>query len=53
MMENAFVQACIDAYNELLALCMPTVFFIAACNLCINMLVCAFMTGKLRIGGKQ
>lgn len=51
-MDNAFVLGVIDMYEQLLALCLPIVFFIAACNIGINMLVTAFVSGKLRIGGK-
>lgn len=51
-MDAPFVQACIDAYASLVGLAMPVVLFIGSCNIAINMLVSAFMGGKIRIGGK-
>lgn len=48
-----FVQWCIDAYTRLIAVCMPIVFFIGACNMAINILINAAFHGKLHIGGEK
>lgn len=52
-MDSPFVQAAIYAYSRLVALAMPVVLLIGSCNIGINMIIGAFMGGKLRIGGRN
>lgn len=51
-MDNDFVQACISAYIDVIEIALPITFFIAGCNIAINMIVGAFTGGRLHIGGK-
>ena len=41
----------IEAYRGLIVTALPVAFFIAACNIAINILFNAFSGGRLRIGG--
>lgn len=50
-MDSPFVQACIQAYAQLIALAAPVVLFIGGCNIGINIVVNAFMGKGLHIGG--
>lgn len=51
-MNSEFVQTVIMGYNSIIELALPVVLFIAGCNIGINIIVTAFCTGKLKIGGK-
>lgn len=52
-MDNAFVQACLTAYKDLIVVALPIVFVIGVSNLCINTIVDAFFHGKLHLGGRK
>lgn len=47
---NTFVSGVLAAYTDLLRVGLPVAFFIAACNIGINIIITAFSGGKLRIG---
>lgn len=51
-MDNEFVVAVITAYGEVISVALPITFFIAACNIGINVIVSAFLGGRLHLGGK-
>ena len=51
-MDNDFVVMVIQAYGEIIKIALPICFFIAACNIGINMIVSAFTGGRLHMGGK-
>lgn len=46
-----FMQACIDAYANLLSYAAPILFLFCACNISINIIVSAFMGKKIHFGG--
>lgn len=51
-MDSEFVRIVIEGYKDVVVLAVPVTFFIAACNIGINMIVSAFMGGRLHMGGK-
>lgn len=53
MSVTPFYTWCIEAYARLVAVAMPIVFFIGACNIGINIIINAAFHGKLKIGGRS
>lgn len=47
-----YVQACVDAYAQILEIAIPITGFIACCNIGINVLVSAFIGKRIHFGGE-
>lgn len=51
-MDSEIVTMVIDGYKQIVVIAVPITFFIAACNIGINMIISAFTGGRLHMGGK-
>lgn len=46
------LQEAVNLYADMLGAVLPCAFVFACCNLAVNIILGAWMTGKLKIGGK-
>lgn len=52
ILDNPFVSVVIECYAEVISIALPITLFIGACNIGINVIVSAFLGGRIHLGGR-